>query len=137
MKAQNLPHFGIKMGWTRKGRVVCTKPATKDADGKVVPAVFRPFDSISRAKRYMRTGEAFLGDSMDVKIEKGIPPPDGKRQQCGMASVFRKMEVGDSFIWPETLSQDASSISSNARKNGIQVSSRTQPDGTIRVWRIA
>jgi hypothetical protein len=39
---QNLPHYGIKNGLTRKGKTVGDKT----------------FESLSKAKRYMRTGSA-------------------------------------------------------------------------------
>lgn len=59
--AQTLPHYGVKAGYTRNGRLVTITPERKvrrmDDDVEVVvPAVIEPFESISKAKRFMRIG---------------------------------------------------------------------------------
>ena len=58
-KEQSLPHYGIKNGWTRKdGTRICIKPEVKGADGLVMQKQeSRVFDSISKAKRFMRIGD--------------------------------------------------------------------------------
>lgn len=55
--AQSLPHYGIKNGFSRKGAAVCIKPERK-IEGVSVPAEFKNFASVSKAKRFMRTGES-------------------------------------------------------------------------------
>lgn len=54
-RTQSLPHHGVKNGYTRKGHTVCI--ATEKRDGAVVQTQFCEFQSISAAKRFMRTGE--------------------------------------------------------------------------------
>ena len=56
MKPQQLPHYGVARGYTRNGKRVCTRPEINDG-GNVIPAEFNNFPSISRAKRFMRTGK--------------------------------------------------------------------------------
>lgn len=56
-KQQDLPHYGVKNGFTRKGSVVCIAPAQIGVNGEPVPAKFRNFPSVSEAKRFMRTGD--------------------------------------------------------------------------------
>lgn len=56
-KVETLPHYGVRNGYTRKQQVVCTKPETKSEDGRVIPATFRDFGTISKAKKFMRIGE--------------------------------------------------------------------------------
>lgn len=56
MKPQQLPHHGVANGYTRNGKRVCLAPETK-GNGNVIPAKFRDFPSVSKAKHFMRTGE--------------------------------------------------------------------------------
>lgn len=56
MKPQDLPHYGVKNGYTRKGKTVCTAPERANPTGGTLPAVYEQFNSISQAKRFMRVG---------------------------------------------------------------------------------
>jgi hypothetical protein len=69
------------------------------------------------------------------KIEKGIPIPAQRRalREGSLASVIRKMEVGDSMIVTQKQRNGAFAI---AHPLKIKLLSRTQADGTVRIWRI-
>lgn len=70
-----------------------------------------------------------------IKIEKGIPiPPKGNRMG-GLVGAMRSLEVGDSLVLPSGSSSNKPYAT--ARDVGIKVTTRKQPDGSIRVWRIA
>lgn len=68
---------------------------------------------------------------MDFKIEKGLPIEKWNRES---KYPFREMEVGDSFVAPESLRFKASQYGKNL---GMKFSTRKLPDGTVRIWRIA
>lgn len=74
-----------------------------------------------------------------MKIEKGVPIPSSKRGIPG--GGFREsMEVGDSYLCPSGTKQSSASSSAIrwAKDRGYKwkFTTRQQPDGTIRVWRI-
>ncbi len=70
-------------------------------------------------------------------VESNIPltPP-----QIGRRSVypFGSMKVGDSFV-ADALNKNrvASAMSRDGERNNRKFTMRKQPDGTIRIWRIA
>lgn len=67
-----------------------------------------------------------------INIEKGIPTPlgNGKNQD-----LLRKMKVGDSVLVGDR--NVATCIHSAARSLGFRVTIRKQPNGEIRVWKVA
>ena len=72
------------------------------------------------------------------KIEKNIPVPSSR----GRVAIypFREMEVGDSFAVPGMKQPVLSNLACQAAKrigDGRRYSTRRQPDGSIRVWRVA
>ena len=64
------------------------------------------------------------------EIEKGVPIPDGRA-----AYPFEAMEVGDSFVAANKWV--GRSAWSWGRARGKKFSVRKQPDGTVRIWRVA
>lgn len=70
---------------------------------------------------------------MEIKIEKGIPLPAGKRR-TGLAHSLRNMVAGDSFLFPEI---KRNTVYATARANKIKVSVIAVGDGQVRVWRVA
>lgn len=71
---------------------------------------------------------------MAYKIEKGIAlPPKKGAEGIGIADVVRAMEIGDSFVveW----NHQCISASAAAKRAGRDVVSRTNGDGTFRIWR--
>jgi hypothetical protein len=76
---------------------------------------------------------------MAYEIEKGVPVPE-KGRPYKVKYPIAKMEIGDSFVI------EADDAKTNSRKSylyalsaraGIRVTTRKQPDGSLRVWRIA
>ena len=69
--------------------------------------------------------------SKQPKIEKGIPighPQNGR----GAPHIFHKLQIGDSYL---TDLFGANSARVVALRAGKRMTSRKQPDGTMRVWR--
>lgn len=64
----------------------------------------------------------------ELVIEKGIPLP-----KKGSASPMRRMEIGDSFV----TNKGPGSFAITAKRLGIKIASRKQPDGHFRIWRVA
>jgi len=79
---------------------------------------------------------------MKIKIEKGIPI-SGQGSLKSKSSVYRKvfaeMEVGDSFLIKAANSVDklkARSLLTRAALNaGVKITTRTDEDGNLRVWK--
>jgi len=67
----------------------------------------------------------------EINIDKGIALPAHKYK---WADVFRRMEVGDSFVAPRT-SQSACLLV--ARRNRMKIATRKISATQLRVWRIA
>lgn len=63
------------------------------------------------------------------QIEKDTPLPASTRKY-----PFPDMEVGDSLTGPKVM---ATSAHAWGRVNGVKFITRTQPDGTVRIWRTA
>ena len=70
---------------------------------------------------------------MEITIEKGIPIGPIYRN-CKWITVIRQMEAGDSFLAPAS---EQSSIILSGRRAALLVTTRLQPDGMVRVWRLA
>lgn len=69
-----------------------------------------------------------------LNIDKHIPIPCNKSSRTGVTQQLRRMKVGESFISPW---EGISTPHSFARGCGIKVCVRKQPDGSVRVWRVA
>jgi hypothetical protein len=71
------------------------------------------------------------------QIEKGIPiPKKYARVYQGLTKTLRAMEIGDSFVLPNTVTHPHRNVHSTARHAGCKVTARKQPDNSVRVWRI-
>jgi len=70
--------------------------------------------------------------NMEIKIEKNVPMENDRAK--GVTAILREMEVGDSFVVAEVKRMG---IGTCARQVGIEITTRKQPDGTVRVWRTA
>ncbi len=73
---------------------------------------------------------------MTYRVDKGMPiSPCGGRPP---RYPYREMEVGDSFLIPNSdlVPSATQSAHTHARRVGIKVTVRTVADG-VRVWRIA
>ena len=68
----------------------------------------------------------------ELKIEKGIPIPEGVGSGC--IATLRAMKIGDSFLFP--LSK-RTSISGQAMRAGVKIITRAVDGKQVRVWRIA
>ena len=70
----------------------------------------------------------------EIKIEKGIPVPLGSyTRHTGITSLFRKMEIGDSILIPESKKRSAYNCS---RQIGALVKIRLDGKEMVRVWLI-
>lgn len=70
---------------------------------------------------------------MDIKIEKGVPIPEG-RKTSQMREIARQMEPGDSVLVPTVEARNG--LYSHLRSIGCKSTSRKLSDGTYRLWRI-
>lgn len=73
-------------------------------------------------------------------VEKGVPIPPSRWRGNGGTGQWRfveTLEVGDSFVIPKANARAAVYIYACAKKRGVKVTTRKQPDGTTRVWRTA
>lgn len=76
----------------------------------------------------------------EIKIERGVPMP---RRGCGLFGRPPKypwlaMETGDSFLVTGISRPSISRMAcAFGRRHGLKFATRKQPDGSIRVWRIA
>lgn len=70
------------------------------------------------------------------RIEKGVPvPARGARGEH--LFPFLDLEIGDSFVAPAELAKKARSAAcSFARREGVRLTCRSQPDGSVRIWRV-
>lgn len=70
---------------------------------------------------------------MTLKIEKNIPIP--KKESV----FFSEMDVGDSFVYIGKPTNAVAGARLAFKRRGIPAKfvQRKQPDGTIRVWRVA
>jgi hypothetical protein len=66
------------------------------------------------------------------QIETGVPLPTGGRP---IKYPLRDMQVGDSFLIPAE-DHKAKSIYQSAKQAGVRITTRAQPDGSLRVWRL-
>lgn len=74
---------------------------------------------------------------MTYVIEKGVPLPTKAKVLTDERASVRKLEVGDSFAVPADREHAARQAASDEAKGGLSFTARKQPDGTIRVWRLA
>ena len=74
----------------------------------------------------------------EVKIDKGVPMPE-RSSQSDRLYPWKQMEVGDSFVMQPHKSPNhaGNMMRYQQRKTGRGYRSRTQDDGTIRVWRVS
>lgn len=70
----------------------------------------------------------------EIKIESGIPIPDGNSRQRPYPSAMCQMNVGDSFTAPRTLQVQMPAYAKTAK---VKIKTRKIDDQTIRVWRTA
>lgn len=67
------------------------------------------------------------------EIESGIPTPEPNSRPNSLTSVLRRMKRGESTC---VTAQQRTSVHGCARRAGVKIRTSTQPDGTLRVWRI-
>lgn len=87
---------------------------------------------------------------MAYLIEKNVPVPADGRRGPEPKYPFRSMEVGDSFVVPageakfskrsadgRPVSRVSVATSGAGKRLGRRFVTRTNPDGSVRVWRTA
>ena len=68
---------------------------------------------------------------LDIKIEKGVvAKPQIKDSQY--YELSETLEIGDSFVVKDR--QEKAKFWLGLSRHGIKLMSRSQPDGTIRIW---
>lgn len=70
------------------------------------------------------------------KIEKNVPLPNPGRNETGVTSALRAMSVGDSFVIDKPAVNARVGLFALAGRAGVSIATRTQPDGSLRVWRV-
>lgn len=68
----------------------------------------------------------------DFLIESGIPIPESQAR-TGLSAALRALKVGDSLVVKD---KKASSVHAYAVRVGIRIKTKTEEDGTARIWRI-
>lgn len=75
-----------------------------------------------------------MNQDTDFQIESGIPLPEkGQRRHTGLTATMRKMQVGDSITVAAKSRPNVFSVASAA---GIKITTRLEPGGSLRVWRM-
>lgn len=70
------------------------------------------------------------------RIEKGVPIP-AHRLRADYAFPFMDMEIGDSIEVPADFARKARAAAHGfAKREGIRLTCRSQPDGSVRIWRV-
>lgn len=103
---------------------------------KGFPQPFTP--SLKEAVKRNRARNLFRLDVSAVTIEKDIPIADSYVRRAPWASIFDRMEVGDSFQLPKAGKMAVSHAFSAYRKNGhqaVRFALRQISDTHVRVWR--
>lgn len=69
------------------------------------------------------------------KVKSGVPAPDQKTYTyTGLTDALRSLPIGDSYIeLPGDARANANSVAAAAK---IKITTQSQPDGTIRIWRL-
>jgi hypothetical protein len=77
-----------------------------------------------------------MRETPTIKIERGIPIPNNRYAgvQAVIREAFRKMEVGESCVIPETANSGAYQCAKQVR---IQIKTRKLNGDGYRVWRTA
>ena len=102
------------------------------------PQPFTP--SLNEAVKRNRARNLFRLDVSAITIEKDIPVCDAYVRRAPWASIFDKMEVGDSFQLPKAGKASAAHAVSSYRKKGhdaVRFALRQVSETHIRIWRTA
>lgn len=68
------------------------------------------------------------------KLERGVPLPPKSGKPGGLTDTIRKMKEGESFVIPP--GRHVADVWPIAKHLGVKLTSRRQPDGSTRIWRI-
>lgn len=75
-----------------------------------------------------------------IKIDKDIPPPNGRRgRRPELRDVLKKLEVGDSFFYPDMSDSFRGNCYWRAAYAGIKVTVRRVRENEVegvRIWRV-
>ncbi len=70
---------------------------------------------------------------MQLRIQRSVPAPTVRERN---RYPIREMKVGDSFVIPPQR-VPRGTINGLGRRYKMKLATRTQPDGSVRVWRVA
>lgn len=72
-------------------------------------------------------------DNGAIKIETGIPVPPSQSKNRALYEAVKKMEVGQSFLWPLA---HRNNIGAMGRDLKMKFTTRAVDEITCRVWRV-
>lgn len=72
---------------------------------------------------------------MKIKIDKGVPPPNGGLPRGGLWALMRQMKVGDSILVPGEFQPHNVRMAAQQCFGSRNYSTRPEPGG-LRVWRL-
>lgn len=72
----------------------------------------------------------------DLKIESGVPISQRCPRVNHWIEIMKKMKLGDSVILPDGYKRSRGNLSNYALIAGIEITTRRQMDGKVRMWRI-
>jgi hypothetical protein len=102
------------------------------------PQPFTP--SLTEAVKRNRSRNLFRLDVSAVVIEKEVPVCDAYVRRAPWASIFDKMEIGDSFQLPRAGKASAAYATTAYRKKGhetVRFALRKVSETHVRIWRTA
>ena len=68
-----------------------------------------------------------------LKIEKGVPIPEGSGRKGVLVSTFEAMKVGDSFLFP---TKNRTQLALYAERAKVKIITRAADEENVRVWRV-
>ena len=72
-----------------------------------------------------------------LKVRRGGAPPTATQYRDRIEYPFKTMDVGTWFVVPKDDANRARSACGYHSKDGNKFTARQQPDGSLKVWRVA
>jgi hypothetical protein len=68
-----------------------------------------------------------------LKVESGFPVPKKRLSKPDLVNTFQGMAEGQSFLYPRN---DRNALSTYAKRAGVKITTRTESEEHVRVWRV-
>jgi len=75
-------------------------------------------------------------EGVEFKIESGIEISQRRPTTNRLINAMKSMKIGDSFVLPGSYKRSGGNLKLYSTLAGIEVTTRKQADGEIRMWRI-